>query len=153
MTLEEAVNLRNSWREAGLKVVFTNGCFDIIHLGHVDYLRKSRALGDRLIVGMNTDASVQRIKGPTRPICDEKSRSHVLAALESVDAVVLFDESTPERLIHAIKPDILTKGDDYTIENIVGAEFVSSYGGKVITVPLVKGYSTSQIVNKILTTR
>lgn len=140
------------WKAAGLKVVFTNGCFDLMHIGHVDYLEKARALGDRLVVGLNTDASVQRIKGPSRPICDDFSRSRVLAALQSVDMVVFFDQDTPFDLIRALNPDILTKGQDYSIENIVGADFVLQNGGMVKTIPFVEGYSTSAIVQKILNT-
>jgi rfaE bifunctional protein nucleotidyltransferase chain/domain len=136
------------WKKDG-KIVFTNGCFDILHLGHVDYLEKARNLGQKLVVGLNTDASVQRLKGKSRPICDEKSRARVMASLEFVDAVILFDEDTPFELISFIKPDILVKGNDYTIENIVGADVVMKNGGKVETVPLVNGYSTSNVIEKI----
>ena len=152
LTLADAVAKRKQWQAAGEKVVFTNGCFDILHLGHVDYLEKAKSLGQHLIVGMNTDASVSRLKGPNRPICDQTSRSRVMAALGCVDAVILFDEATPEALIHAIKPDILTKGNDYTIENIVGADFVLANGGEVKTIPFVEGYSTSSIIRKIVNT-
>jgi len=136
------------WKKEG-KVVFTNGCFDILHLGHVDYLEKARNLGQKLVVGLNTDQSVQRLKGLTRPICDEKSRARVMASLEFVDAVILFDEDTPLELISFVKPDILVKGNDYTIENIVGADVVMREGGKVETVPLVNGYSTTNVIEKI----
>jgi len=136
-------------QKAGKKVVFTNGCFDIVHLGHVDYLEKARNLGDFLVVGLNTDSSVSRIKGPFRPVCDEKSRSRVMASFGFVDAVVFFDEPTPEQLIETMKPDILTKGKDYEIENIVGADFVMKRGGKVETIPLIEGYSTSSVIHKI----
>lgn len=136
------------WKTEG-DVVFTNGCFDIIHLGHVDYLEKARALGTRLIVGLNTDASVQRLKGPTRPVVDQNARSRVMASLAFVDAVILFDEDTPFDLINYIKPDILVKGDDYTIDKIVGADIVMENGGEVKTVPLVKGYSTTDVITKI----
>jgi rfaE bifunctional protein nucleotidyltransferase chain/domain len=152
LTLDDAVAKRAQWQAAGEKVVFTNGCFDILHLGHVDYMEKAKALGHRLIVGMNTDASVRRLKGADRPVCDQTSRSRVMAALGCVDAVVLFDEATPEALIHAIKPDILTKGDDYSIANIVGADFVLANGGEVKTIPFVEGYSTSAIIRKIKNT-
>ncbi|NML65683.1 D-glycero-beta-D-manno-heptose 1-phosphate adenylyltransferase [Hymenobacter sp. RP-2-7] len=136
-----------AWRAAGEKVVFTNGCFDLLHLGHVDYLEKARALGDRLVVGLNTDASVSALK-PGRPLQDETSRARILAALAFVDAVVLFGDDTPLRLIEAVQPDVLVKGDDYTIDGIVGHETVLKKGGQVLTVPLVKGYSTSALVAK-----
>lgn len=138
-------------RKQGMKIVFTNGCFDLVHLGHVDYLEKSKAKGDILVVGLNSDASVKRIKGELRPIVDEKSRARLLAALEFVDFVVLFDEDTPASLITALVPDVLIKGNDYEISNIVGADFVLSNGGKVETVELVKGYSSSHIIEKIKT--
>jgi rfaE bifunctional protein nucleotidyltransferase chain/domain len=136
-----------AWRTAGEKIVFTNGCFDLLHLGHVDYLEKARALGDRLVVGLNTDASVSALK-PGRPLQDETSRARILAALAFVDAVVLFGDDTPLRLIEAVQPDVLVKGDDYTIDGIVGHETVLKKGGQVLTVPLVPGYSTSAIVAK-----
>jgi rfaE bifunctional protein nucleotidyltransferase chain/domain len=137
------------WQAAGQQVVFTNGCFDIVHLGHIDYLEKARALGDRLVVGLNTDASVSRLKGPLRPVVQEYARARLIAALAFVDTVILFDEPTPQALIEALRPDILTKGDDYTIETIVGAEFVLANGGAVKTIPLVQGYSTTQLIEKI----
>jgi rfaE bifunctional protein nucleotidyltransferase chain/domain len=136
-----------AWRTTGEKIVFTNGCFDLLHLGHVDYLEKARALGDRLVVGLNTDASVSALK-PGRPLQDETSRARILAALAFVDAVVLFGDDTPLRLIEAVQPDVLVKGDDYTIDGIVGHETVLKKGGQVLTVPLVPGYSTSAIVAK-----
>lgn len=138
-----------AWREQGQKIVFTNGCFDILHLGHVDYLEKARHLGDKLVLGLNTDASISRIKGPSRPLQDEMSRARVMASLLFVDAVVFFDENTPLELIKAVQPDILVKGDDYAIENIVGQDVVTARGGEVKTVPLVKGYSTTNVVKKI----
>lgn len=132
------------------KLVFTNGVFDIIHPGHVDYLAKARDLGDFLVVGLNTDASVKRLgKEPGRPINDEQSRAKVLAALDAVDIVVLFDEDTPYELIRELKPDILVKGDDYKIGQIAGHDLVLANGGQVITVPLVKGYSTTSLVDRI----
>ena len=137
------------WQSEGQKVVFTNGCFDILHIGHVDYLEKARELGDKLVLGLNTDASVRRIKGPQRPIVNEESRSRVIAALGFVDAVTFFDEETPKELIESVKPDILVKGNDYLAENIVGADFVLKNGGEVKTIPLVEGFSTSNIVQKI----
>ena len=144
-----ALEIINEWKSQDNKVVFTNGCFDILHLGHVDYLEKARKLGDKLILGLNTDASVSRIKGPSRPIVNETSRSRVIASLEFVDLVVLFDEETPLELIEKLIPDVLVKGNDYLAENIVGANVVIKNGGKVETVALVEGYSTTNIVNKI----
>ncbi|WP_018476435.1 D-glycero-beta-D-manno-heptose 1-phosphate adenylyltransferase [Pontibacter roseus] len=148
-TLPQLRQQLQAWRAQGQKVVFTNGCFDLLHLGHVDYLEKSRQLGDKLVLGLNTDASISRIKGPNRPLQDEMSRARVMASLLFVDAVVLFDEDTPLELIKALQPDILVKGDDYSIENIVGQDVVTARGGEVRTVPLVKGYSTTNIVKKI----
>jgi len=137
------------WRGQGRKVVFTNGCFDLLHLGHVDYLEQARHLGDALVVGLNTDASVSGLK-PGRPIQDEDARARILAALAFVDAVVLFGEPTPLELIELVQPDVLVKGDDYAISGIVGHESVLNRGGQVCTVPLVPGYSTSRIVEKIM---
>jgi rfaE bifunctional protein nucleotidyltransferase chain/domain len=144
-----AGQLAKQWKQQGLSVVFTNGCFDIVHVGHVDYLEKARALGDKLILGLNSDSSVRNIKGEKRPVVTEYARARVMAALSFVDAIVLFNEDTPLRLIQTVKPDILVKGDDYTAENIVGADFVIENGGSVKTVPLVKGFSTSAIIEKI----
>jgi rfaE bifunctional protein nucleotidyltransferase chain/domain len=137
------------WQAQGEKVVFTNGCFDIVHLGHIDYLEKARALGDRLVVGINSDASVKRLKGKNRPVIEEYARLRMIAAMAFVDAVCLFDEDTPKSLIEKISPDILTKGSDYTPENIVGADFVMAKGGEVKTIDLVEGFSTSKIIDKI----
>jgi len=137
------------WRSQNQRIVFTNGCFDLLHLGHVDYLEKARQLGDKLVLGLNTDDSISRIKGPSRPLQDEMSRARIMASLLFIDAVVLFDENTPLELIEAVQPDILVKGDDYTVAQIVGHEVVLSRGGEVKTVPLVKGYSTTNIVKKI----
>jgi D-glycero-beta-D-manno-heptose 1-phosphate adenylyltransferase len=138
-----------TWQAEGKKIVFTNGCFDIVHLGHIDYLEKARNLGDKLVLGLNTDDSVRRLKGETRPVVNEYARSRMMAAFEFVDAVVLFDEPTPLELIETVKPDILVKGDDYSVETIVGADFVMSKGGEVKTIALVKGYSTSLLIEKI----
>lgn len=149
LSRERLPALLHQWRQQQLRVVFTNGCFDLLHLGHVDYLEKSRQLGDKLIVGLNTDASVSRIKGPFRPLQDEMSRARIMASLLFVDAVVLFDEDTPYELIRQVNPDILVKGDDYAVGNIVGYDIVQQKGGEVKTIPLVKGYSTSGIVDKI----
>ncbi|OJJ20369.1 D-beta-D-heptose 1-phosphate adenosyltransferase [marine bacterium AO1-C] len=139
------------WKSEGKKVVFTNGCFDIVHLGHLDYLEKARALGQKLVVGLNTDASITRLKGETRPIIPEVARARMLAALEFVDAVVLFADDTPLTLIQTLLPDMLTKGNDYSVDNIVGAKEVIANGGSVETIELVDGYSTSNIIQKILT--
>lgn len=130
------------------KLVFTNGCFDLLHVGHVTYLAKARALGDLLVIGLNSDDSVRRLKGPTRPINDEKSRALVLAALQMVDYVVVFEEDTPYNVITKVKPDILVKGGDYNIDNIVGADFVRQRGGQVLTIPFVEGFSTSNMIKQ-----
>lgn len=137
------------WKQEGQKVVFTNGCFDLLHLGHVDYLEKARALGQRLVLGLNSDSSVSRFKGPERPLQDQTSRARVIAALQFVDLVVIFDEDTPLQLITKLVPDILVKGSDYLAENIVGADVVKQNGGVVKTIDFVPGYSTTRIVEKI----
>lgn len=152
MSLDAAVRTRNAWTLEGKKVVFTNGCFDLVHLGHVDYLEKARNLGQALVVGVNTDQSVSRLKGPNRPVAPQESRARVIASLIFVDMVVLFDEETPLELIQTLKPDILTKGNDYSIKTIVGADFVLGNGGSVQTIPLVSGFSTSNLIEKILLT-
>ncbi|HQQ93054.1 MAG TPA: D-glycero-beta-D-manno-heptose 1-phosphate adenylyltransferase [Bacteroidia bacterium] len=137
-------------QERGGKVVFTNGCFDIVHPGHVDYLAQARDLGDFLVLGLNTDASVKRLnKALNRPVNDEFSRALVLAGLASVDAIVLFDEETPYELIRALKPNVLVKGDDYKPEQIAGYDIVKANGGDVITIPFLKGYSTTALIRKI----
>jgi rfaE bifunctional protein nucleotidyltransferase chain/domain len=146
MALGRLIALRTS----GKKVVFSNGCFDILHPGHIDYLCQARDLGDYLVVGVNTDSSVQLLnKGPNRPINDQMTRAQVLAGLSCVDAIVHFDEETPYELIKFLKPDVLVKGNDYRIEQIAGYDMVQANGGKVVTIPLLEGYSTSAIVNKI----
>lgn len=137
------------WRFHEHKIVFTNGCFDLLHLGHIDYLAKAAAEGTLMIVGMNSDESVQRIKGDSRPIKDEKSRAMTLAAVGFVGAVVIFDEDTPKKLIEMVQPDILVKGKDYELKDIVGADIVEKKGGEIITMDLVEGYSTSAIIDKI----
>jgi D-glycero-beta-D-manno-heptose 1-phosphate adenylyltransferase len=146
---EDAARQAEQWRAEGQRVVFTNGCFDIVHLGHIDYLEKARALGDKLILGLNTDASVSRLKGPLRPVVNEYARARLMAALAFVDLITLFDEPTPLELIQVVRPDVLVKGDDYTVENIVGSDFVIQHGGSVETVPLVAGYSTTALIEKI----
>lgn len=149
LPLDEGVKIIKSWKQNELKVVFTNGCFDILHLGHLDYLEKSRNLGDRLVIGLNTDKSVSQLKGPNRPVNNENARARMLAAMSFVDLVIAFDEETPFELIRKVKPDILIKGKDYSIENIVGAEFVLGNGGEVKTIELLEGYSTTEIIKKI----
>ena len=149
LTRPELLKQVAAWKALGKRVVFTNGCFDLLHLGHVDYLEKAKQLGDKLLVAVNTDASVSRLKGPQRPLQDEMSRARIMASLLFVDTVILFDEETPYELIKAVLPDILVKGDDYAIENIVGHDIVLQNGGEVKTIQLVKGYSTSGIVDKI----
>lgn len=146
-------DLINEWREKNQKIVFTNGCFDLLHLGHIDYLAKAKDLGDKLIIGVNTDDSVRRLKGVYRPLQDENSRLHILAALEFVDAVILFNEDTPYELIKKIQPDVLVKGADYKIEDIVGYDIVTSRGGSVKTIEYLEGYSTTSIEQRILKSR
>lgn len=145
-SLEEKLNL---WRKEGKTIVFSNGCFDILHRGHVEYLSKAADLGDILIIGLNTDASVKRIKGPSRPVNDEKARAVVLAALEFVDAIMFFEEDTPYNLIKNVQPDVLVKGKDYKAEDIVGYDLVTNKGGKVETIELVEGFSTTNTINKM----
>jgi D-beta-D-heptose 7-phosphate kinase/D-beta-D-heptose 1-phosphate adenosyltransferase len=135
-------------KRKGKKIVFTNGCFDILHVGHVDYLSKAKRLGDVLVVGLNTDSSVKKIKGKDRPINKESDRAMVLSALSFVDYITLFGETTPEKLIMKLRPDILVKGGDWKIEDIVGGAFVRSYGGKIKRIPFVKGYSTTSIIER-----
>jgi len=139
------------WRNAGETVVFTNGCFDLLHVGHITLLEDCRRFGSKLVLGLNTDASVSRLKGPSRPIIGERERARVMAALAAVDAVVLFDEETPLELIRALKPDVLVKGGDYTIETVIGHEDVIAAGGRVEIVPTVEGFSTTNIVKKLTT--
>jgi len=130
------------------KVVFTNGCFDLLHVGHVRYLKEAKALGHILVVGVNSDASTKRLKGPTRPIQNEDDRAEILSSLASVDFVVKFTEDTPEKLIEKVKPDLLVKGGDWKPEQIVGSDFVQSYGGKVLSLQFVDGRSTTKIIEK-----
>ena len=147
--LAELKTMVNAWQKEGKKVVFTNGVFDLLHIGHVTYLAKAAELGDKLIIGLNTDSSVKRIKGESRPINDQSSRAALLASLFFVDGVVLFDEDTPLNLITYLLPDILVKGADYAIENIVGAKEVIANGGEVKTITFVEGYSSTSIIKKI----
>ncbi len=139
----------NHLREKRKKVVFTNGCFDLLHLGHIHYLKKAKEKGDILIVGLNSDSSVRKLKGEGRPIVPEKERAEILSALEFVDYVTIFSEDTPANLIREVKPDVLVKGGDYSLNEIVGKNYVSSYGGKVVTINLVKGKSTTNLIKKI----
>jgi rfaE bifunctional protein nucleotidyltransferase chain/domain len=133
----------------GRKVVFTNGCFDLLHVGHIRYLQEARALGDLLVVALNTDASVRKLKGPERPLQNEADRAEIMASLGCVDFVTLFGEETPQKIIESIRPDILVKGGDWPIEKIVGAQFVQSYGGDVRTLQFVPGRSTTALVEKM----
>ncbi len=134
------------WHGQGLRTVFTNGCFDLLHIGHVTLLDNARREGDRLIVGINSDASVSRIKGPSRPIVPSHARARVLAALAAVDAVAIFDEPTPLEMMIALRPDVLVKGGDYVADEIVGAQEVRAWGGRVKIVPFVQGFSTTQLI-------
>ena len=137
-------------RREGRKIVFTNGCFDLVHVGHVRLLEQARALGDVLAVGLNTDRSVSRLKGPTRPIVSEAARAEVLSALRAVDFVTLFDEPTPLELIQSFVPDVLVKGGDYTPDTVVGRDVVEAHGGRVAILPLVGGFSTTGIIGRAL---
>lgn len=149
-TLQDVQRLCAIWRMKGDRIVFTNGCFDILHRGHVTYLQQAAALGHRLVVGLNSDASVRRQqKAPERPLNNEESRALVLAALRCVDAVVVFDDDTPLHLITAIMPDVLVKGGDWSVDRIVGADVVKAAGGTVHSLPLVDGFSTTSLVEKI----
>ena len=149
LSSEELKSQLSIWRFQNKKIVFTNGCFDIIHAGHIDYLSKTRDLGNILLIGLNTDDSVRRLKGENRPVNDENARAIILAALQFVDAVVLFDEDTPYNLIKTVQPDILVKGSDYKPEDIVGADIVLAKGGEIKTIDFLDGYSTSRIIDRI----
>lgn len=150
VTKVELKCLLQEWQLQNQKVVFTNGCFDILHRGHVEYLCHAKDLGDKLIIGLNTDASVKRLgKSPERPINSEDTRATILAALECVDAVILFDEDTPLDLISLVQPDILVKGNDYKAEDIVGYDVVTNKGGKVMTIQLIDGFSTTKLIEKM----
>lgn len=148
LSRDEAVKRVGLWRDNGERIVFTNGCYDLLHVGHITLLEKARRFGDRLVVAINSDASVCKLKGPTRPIVGERARARVLAALSAVDAVVVFDEPTPIELIVAVKPDVLVKGGDYEAESVVGAKEMQTWGGKVEIVPLVEGFSTTRLIEK-----
>jgi rfaE bifunctional protein nucleotidyltransferase chain/domain len=146
---DEIVSLAEKWRANGDKIVFTNGCFDLIHRGHIEYLSRAADLSERMIVGLNTDASVSRLKGKDRPVVDEESRAILMGAFEFVDAVVYFDDDTPYELIKEIQPDILVKGSDYKIEEIIGYDVVLARGGTVETINLVEGFSTTTLIERI----
>ena len=147
----QALKELEAWREKNKKIVFTNGCFDIIHPGHIDYLSQARDLGDILVLGLNTDQSVRRLnKGSNRPINDERTRAYVLAGLASVDLIVFFDEQTPYNLIKLLQPNVLVKGNDYEVEKIIGFDILKEKGGEVITIPFLDGYSTSSLIKKII---
>ena len=149
-TVKELKDLLNKHRSKRDRIVFTNGCFDILHRGHVEYLGFARNQGELLVVGLNTDRSVNNMKGPSRPVLPEQDRARIIAALEDVDYVVLFDEPTPEELIREVRPDVLIKGEDWREKGVVGREFVESYGGKVVLAPLVQGISTTDIISRIV---
>lgn len=150
-TIQEFLPILATWKFKSDVVVFTNGCFDILHEGHLTYLEEARRLGHKLVVGLNSDASVKRLKGESRPVNDEQFRAHLLAALHFVDAVIVFEEDTPENLINAVIPSVLVKGGDYEVEKIVGYKTVTENGGEVITIPFVEGFSTTQFIQKIQT--
>ena len=149
LTLDEAILRFGREKRNGRRIVFTNGCFDLLHPGHIGSLEQARALGDALIVGLNSDASVRQLKGAGRPVLPERERAEILAALECVDAVVIFDDLTPREVIARLLPDILVKGGDWPGDQIVGREEVEAAGGRVVSVPVVPGYSTTEILRKI----
>jgi D-glycero-beta-D-manno-heptose 1-phosphate adenylyltransferase len=149
LTIEEAILRFGREKRNGRRVVFTNGCFDLLHPGHIGSLEQARALGDVLVVGINSDASVRQLKGAGRPVLPELERAEILAALESVDAVVIFDELTPREVIARLLPDVLVKGGDWPGDQIVGREEVEAAGGRVVSIPVVPGYSTTEILRKI----
>jgi len=150
LSLEEARDTVATWRRNHLRIVFTNGCFDLLHPGHIDYLQRARALGDALIIGLNSDVSVRDLKGPLRPINPLHDRAIMLGALGCVDLIVPFDEPTPIRVISTLLPDILVKGGDYNADDIVGAEEVRANGGEVIVMPFISGYSSSSLIQRIV---
>mgnify|MGYP006248844621 FL=1 len=149
LNIKDLAKIINEWRLNGDKIVFTNGCFDLIHLGHLEILARSADLGDKLIVAINSDMSIKKIKGNSRPIIEEDSRAKQLAAIEFIDAVILFNEDTPYDLINILKPDVLTKGGDYKKNDIVGNQLINKEQGEVVIIPLTQGYSTTSILEKI----
>ena len=148
-SLKELMLQCQNWKDNNNKIVFTNGCFDLVHKGHVEVLAKTSDLGDKLIIGLNSDKSISNIKGPSRPIIEENSRKLLLASFSFIDAIILFDEETPYNLINTLKPDVLAKGGDYKIKDIVGSDIVKKYGGNVITIPLTPNFSSSNIIDRI----
>jgi len=150
ISLKKIVKIRKELKKEGKKVVFTNGCFDILHKGHVHLLKRAKKLGDILIVGLNSDSSVKRIKGEKRPIFSVRDRAFVLSSIDVVDYIVIFNEDTPLKVIKAIEPDVLVKGADWDKNSIVGREIVESLGGKVVRIPLLKGFSTTSVIKKLL---
>jgi len=148
--VELAIEKTNNWKTQGKRVVFTNGCFDVLHPGHIAYLNESKALGDILVVGLNDDGSIQRLKGSSRPINPLADRACMLSALKSVDMVVAFTEDTPLNLIASLLPDVLVKGGDYKADDIVGADAVRTHGGKVVVVPFLDGYSSTRLIKRIV---
>lgn len=150
VTLNELLRLRETWRRAGQRLVFTNGCFDILHRGHVEYLQQARTNGDILVVGLNSDESVARLKGEGRPIVPQEDRAVILAALACVDYVVYFAQDTPDELIRALAPEVLVKGADYQVNEIVGHDVVQAAGGQVVRIPLTPGRATRDIIATIL---
>ncbi len=146
---KELTNILNQWRFKNEKIVFTNGCFDILHRGHVEYLAKAASLGNKLLIGLNTDASVRRLKGENRPVNDQEARALLLSSLIFTDKIIFFEEDTPYELIRFIEPDVLVKGSDYKPENIVGYDILKNKGGEVITIDLTGGFSTTSILKKI----
>jgi len=149
MLIADKAELLEKIRASGKGIVFTNGCFDLLHPGHIHQLREAKAQGDFLIVGLNSDASTRRLKGEGRPVLPQDARRELLEAIRYVDAVVIFDEDTPEALIREVRPDVLVKGAEYEIRDIVGAEFVESYRGRIHRVPMLPGYSTSELLAKL----
>ena len=147
--LQEAVRLRQQWHAAGKRVVFTNGCFDLLHPGHVTYLEAAKAMGDVLVIGLNSDESIRMLKGPTRPVNALADRAHMLAGLRAVDLIVPFSDETPIKLIEALLPDLLVKGGDYDPDEIVGAKEVRDAGGEVVVVPFLVGHSSSSLIGRI----
>jgi len=149
LSLAELIEVRLRWKSAGKKVVFTNGVFDILHRGHVEYLASAKSLGDELIVGINSDASVKRIKGPRRPVVGESDRAFLVSQLVPVDAVCIFEEETPYDIINALRPDVLVKGADWKVEDVVGRDVVESSGGRILTLPFVPRHSTTLVIERI----
>jgi len=148
----QVIKVVHDWKQAGKTIVFTNGCFDILHAGHVHYLKEAKKLGDRLLIGLNSDKSVQILKGKNRPINSENSRSTVVENLSFVDGVILFEEETPKALIEDILPHILVKGGDYSADKVVGADIMKKIGGSVVIIPLLEGFSTSNLITQIRNT-